>query len=133
MGMSLLSILKTISARGVSTVPSTFPSSASDGAAKAIGTTAAIKRVDMRFMSLHLFPAGGIFANPTHRDEEQLSYRENISHRRSPIHADLSESENVLVTNYWVLSYWVSPGLRSLILEHSSSSSVSVGQQHRPT
>ena len=47
--------------------------------------------------------------------------------------ADLSETENVLVTNYLVSSCLVSPGLRPLILERSSSSSVSVGRQRHRT
>jgi hypothetical protein len=47
----------------LTTVPSVFPSCAIDGVAKATGTTAAIKRVDMRFIVLYLARMPGFWAN----------------------------------------------------------------------
>src|SRR5580704_12687801 len=110
MGMSLVSAaLKMISVRPLSTTPSTFPSSASAGAAKANGTTAAIKRVDSCFMILHLWRD---YWQTLHTERGSNSHTGNIFLTGDTDIADLSETENVLVTNYLVSSCLVSPGLR---------------------
>src|SRR5579862_9267756 len=99
-----------ICVRPLSTTPRVLASWASDGAAKPSGSAAAITRVDKRFMSLHLFPGGGIIGKPTHRQTEQLLYREYFSRRRRLCRSSFPKSENVLVTNYRV-SQSISPEL----------------------
>src|SRR5579862_4027966 len=93
-----------ICVRPLSTTPRVLASWANAVAAKASGSAAAITRVDKRFMSLHLFPGGGIIGKPTHCQREQLLYREYFSRRRRLCRTNFPRSENVLVTTYRVFA-----------------------------
>src|ERR1700722_9104458 len=79
--MSLLSAaLNTVVVFPLTTVPSVLPSCANDGVANATGTTAAIKRVEIRLISLHLSPGCRDYLTTLQTYQgEQLPYRENFS------------------------------------------------------